>query len=144
MEVEGGGRVPRKMDNLHGSNGGNLNKQILDFKEIIRDIDEAIQYDLGVSNSKRDILNKLLNGIGNSSNQGVDGVFGNIMKHLNPDFKEFKESSPLLEAEVTEDSNFTFKLGWESRNMEKKISNKGPTRSKGKVKKTSTIPRLSN
>lgn len=72
MEAEGGGGDLRKMDNVHGSHGGNLNKKISNFKEIIRDIDEAIQYDPGVSNSKRDIPNKLLNGIGNSSNQGVD------------------------------------------------------------------------
>ena len=62
----------------------------------------------------------MLNGIGNSSNQGVDGVSRNIMKHTSSDFKEFKENTPLLETEVTEDSNFTFKLGWESRNVEKK------------------------
>lgn len=86
MEAEGGGRDLRKMDNVHGSNGGNLNKQIPDFEDIIRDIDETIQYDPGVSNSKRDIPNKLLNGIGNSSNQGVDGVSGNITKHTGLDF----------------------------------------------------------
>ena len=57
------------------------------------------------------------------------------MKHMSSDFKEFKENTPLLETEVTEDSNFTFKLGWESRNMEKKSNNKGPTRSKSKDKK---------
>ena len=111
MEADGGGGDLRKMDNMHGSNGGNLNKQIPDFEEIIRDIDEAIQYDPKVSNSKRDIPNKLLNGIGNSSNQGVDGVSGNIMKHTSSDFKEFKENTPILETEVTEDLNFTFKLG---------------------------------
>ena len=111
MEADGGGGDLRKMDNMHGSNGGNLNKQIPDFEEIIRDIDEAIQYDPKVSNSKRDIPNKLLNGIGNSSNQGVDRVSGNIMKHTSSDFKEFKENTPILETEVTEDSNFTFKLG---------------------------------
>nr|POF05034.1 hypothetical protein CFP56_23570 [Quercus suber] len=77
----------RKIDNVYGSNGGNLNKQILDFEEIIRDIVEANQYDPGVSNSKRDIPNKLLNKIGNSSNQGVDGVSGNITKHTGSDFK---------------------------------------------------------
>ena len=111
MEADGGGGDLRKMDNMHGSNGGNLNKQIPDFEEIIRDIDEAIQYDPKVSNSKRDISNKLLNGIGNSSKQGVDGVFGNITKHTGSDFKEFKENTPILETEVTEDLNFTFKLG---------------------------------
>ena len=42
MEAEGGDGDPRKMDNVHGSNGGNLNKQISDFEEIIRDIDKAI------------------------------------------------------------------------------------------------------
>ena len=42
MEAKGGGGDLRKMDNLHGSNGGNLNKHIPDFEEIIRDIDEAI------------------------------------------------------------------------------------------------------
>lgn len=36
--------------------------------------------------------------------------------------------------EVTEDSDFTFKLEWKSRNVEKKSSNKGPTRSKSKDK----------
>ena len=135
MEVEGGGGDLRKMDNMHGNNGGNLNKQIPNFEEIIRDIDEAIQYDPRVSNSKRDIPNKLLNGIGNSSNRGVDGVSRNIMKHIVSDFKEFKENAPILETKVTEDSNFKFKLGWESRNMEKKSSNKGPIRSKSKDKK---------
>ena len=135
MEAKGGGRDLRKMDNMHGNNGRNLNKQIPDFEEIIKDIDEAIQYDPGVSNSKRDIFNKLLNGIGNSSEQGVDGVFGNITKHTGSDFKEFKENTPILETEVAKDSNFTFKLGWESRNMEKKSNNKGPTRSKSKDKK---------
>ena len=96
MEAEGGSGDPRKTDNVHGNNGGNLNKQSPDFEEIIRDIDEAIQYDLGVSNSKRDIHNKLLTRIGNSSNQGVDGVSGNITKHTGSDFKEFKENTPLL------------------------------------------------
>nr|POF16825.1 hypothetical protein CFP56_76929 [Quercus suber] len=80
MEAEGGSGDPRKMD-VYGSNGGNLNKQILDFEEIIRDTGEANQYDPGVSNLKRDIPNKLLNKIGNSSNQEVDGVSGNITKH---------------------------------------------------------------
>lgn len=87
MEAEGGSGDPRKMDNVYGSNGRNLNKQILDFEEIIKDIDEANQYDPGVSNSKRDIPNKLLNKIGNSSNQGVDGVSRNITKHTGLDFK---------------------------------------------------------
>ena len=57
------------------------------------------------------------------------------MKHTVSDFKEFKENAPILETKVTEDSNFKFKLGWESRNMEKKSSNKGPIRSKSKDKK---------
>ncbi|KAK7845793.1 gdsl esterase/lipase cprd49 [Quercus suber] len=86
MEAEGGSGDPRKMD-VYGSNGGNLNKQILDFEEIIRDTGEANQYDPGVSNLKRDIPNKLLNKIGNSSNQEVDGVSGNITKHTGLDFK---------------------------------------------------------
>ena len=65
----------------------------------------------------------------------MDGVFGNITKHTGLNFKEFKEYTSILETEVVEDSSFTFKLGWESRNMEKKSSNKGPTRSKSKDKK---------
>ena len=77
----------------------------------------------------------MLNEIGNSSKQGVDGVFGNITKHTGSDFKEFKENTPILETEVAKDSNFTFKLGWESRNMEKKAVTKGPQEVKVRIKK---------
>lgn len=53
MEAEEGGENARQLGDVHGSNGGILRNKTPDFEEIIRGVDEAIQYDPRISNSKK-------------------------------------------------------------------------------------------
>lgn len=129
MEVKWVGENPRQLGDVHGSNGGISKNQTLDFEEMIRDIDEDIQFDPRVSISKEVIPNKVWGGLGSSSILGVDEVAGSNDVSIGSVYQGVKEITPVLETEV---ADFMFKVGWESSDVDKKSSNKGRSHNKRK------------
>lgn len=78
-------------------------------------------------------------GLGNNSNLGVDEASGIFEMHTGSVSEGLKENTPLLETEVIEDVDFTFKVRWESSDVDKKSSNKGHSCNKNKGKNKAHI-----
>ena len=135
MEVEECGGDTGKPKCSHGNCKNNLNKEILDFKEIIRDIDEAINNAPVMLKLKSDYLSIswARNDISVTSGYSVDTLM--IVSQPTPSrlLEDMHEAHAMV-INSAHAKEVNFYMGWGSNNVYRKINKSELTRSVGRSK----------